>query len=428
VIVTPSPEIATSASGDDGIGTALLAWFDRHGRKDLPWQRDVTPYRVWVSEIMLQQTQVTTVIPYYQRFMTRFPEVGTLAEAPLDDVLHHWSGLGYYARARNLHRTAVAIQHDHGGYFPREIETMQDLPGIGRSTAAAILALSTGQRHAILDGNVKRVLARYHAVAGWSGQAAVEKELWALAERHTPRARVAHYTQAIMDLGATVCTRARAACYHCPLANGCRAWREDRVHELPTPRPRTARRSRKTTMLILTNDRSEVLLEQRPPSGIWGGLWSLPETTAAPDDETALVDWCRERLGCRIEAPRQFGLNTSLRTSRCIYGPSARASSLRQAASWRVVVTSGTMAAAHGLAEWPHRSCGYWPRQRSRQERTNDPYRTMRQARQTDGRTGIPALSGRARQAHLRQRLQGGVADVAPASDHADQRAPPLAH
>jgi len=302
----PAPEIAASTTGDEGIGTALLAWFDRHGRKDLPWQRDVTPYRVWVSEIMLQQTQVTTVIPYYQRFMTRFPEVRTLAEAPLDDVLHHWSGLGYYARARNLHRTAVAIQHDHGGCFPMEIETMQELPGIGRSTAAAILALSTGQRHAILDGNVKRVLARYHAVTGWSGQAAVEKKLWALAEHHTPRARVAHYTQAIMDLGATVCTRARAACNHCPLASGCHARREDRVHELPTPRPRTARRSRMTTMLILTNDRREVLLEQRPPSGIWGGLWSLPETTAAPDDETALVDWCHERLGCRVEAPRQL--------------------------------------------------------------------------------------------------------------------------
>jgi A/G-specific adenine glycosylase len=306
MIVANAPEVVASAAGDEEIDAALLAWFDRYGRRDLPWQRDITPYRVWVSEIMLQQTQVTTVIPYYQRFMTRFPEVRALAEAPLDDVLHHWSGLGYYARARNLHRSAVTIQYDHRGRLPLEIELLRALPGIGRSTAAAILALSSGQRHAILDGNVKRVLTRYHAITGWSGQAAVEKKLWGLAERHTPRARVAHYTQAIMDLGATVCTRAHPSCNRCPLASGCRARREARVHELPTPRPRTTRRSRESTMLLLTNDCGEVLLEQRPPSGIWGGLWSLPETTAAPDDEIALVDWCRERLGCRIEAPRQL--------------------------------------------------------------------------------------------------------------------------
>ncbi|HKL64205.1 MAG TPA: A/G-specific adenine glycosylase, partial [Woeseiaceae bacterium] len=190
----------------------LLAWYDRHGRHDLPWQRDPVPYRVWVSEIMLQQTRVTTVIPYFERFVERFPTVEDLAAAPADDVLALWSGLGYYARARNLHRAAGRIVAEHGGEFPCHREALESLPGIGRSTAGAILALSFGERHPILDGNAKRVLARYHAVDGWPGRTAVAKELWELAERHTPSQRVADYTQAIMDLGATLCTRGRPAC------------------------------------------------------------------------------------------------------------------------------------------------------------------------------------------------------------------------
>ena len=203
----------------------LLAWFDVHGRHDLPWQRPGDPYAVWISEIMLQQTQVATVIPYYQRFMARFPDLTSLAAASEDEVLAHWSGLGYYARARNLHRAARQAASEHGGRLPEDIDTLQTLPGIGRSTAGAILSLALGQRHAILDGNVKRVLARHHAVPGWPGRAAVARTLWSLAEALTPGERVAEYNQAMMDLGATVCTRSRPACERCPRAGCC--WSDD---------------------------------------------------------------------------------------------------------------------------------------------------------------------------------------------------------
>ena len=204
-----------------GFSRLVLEWFDQHGRKDLPWQREVTPYRVWVSEIMLQQTQVSTVIPYFERFMGRFPTVQVLAAAPLDEVLHHWSGLGYYARARNLHRAAKLVAGEYAGQFPAELEVLQQLPGIGRSTAGAILSLAMGQWAPILDGNVKRVLARHHAVAGWPGQAAVLQRLWQLSEVHTPRDRVGAYNQAMMDLGATLCTRSRPRCSDCPVASSC---------------------------------------------------------------------------------------------------------------------------------------------------------------------------------------------------------------
>ena len=207
----------------DCFSDRILAWYDRHGRKDLPWQRERSPYRVWVSEIMLQQTQVATVIPYFERFMARFPDCGALADADLDAVLHLWSGLGYYARARNLHRAARVVRDEHAGTFPTDFDTVVALPGIGRSTAGAILAQACGQRHAILDGNVKRVLARHHAVAGWPGETAVANRLWDYAEGHTPLKRVADYTQAMMDLGATVCTRARPRCGECPLADSCAA-------------------------------------------------------------------------------------------------------------------------------------------------------------------------------------------------------------
>jgi A/G-specific adenine glycosylase len=283
-----------------GFSAALLAWFDAHGRKDLPWQRDASPYRVWVSEIMLQQTQVATVIPYYQRFMLRFPAIGALAAAPLDEVLHQWSGLGYYARARNLHRAAAIVCAEHGGELPADAAVLQALPGIGRSTAGAILALAHGRRHPILDGNVKRVLARYHAVDGWPGQPAVAKRLWQLSEGHTPRARVGAYTQAIMDLGATLCTRGRPDCARCPLAGGCRAWRLGRCADYPAPRPRQRKPQRESTLLLLTNAAGEILLERRPPSGIWGGLWSLPEMPPEIRDDDAIMDWCADRLRCRI--------------------------------------------------------------------------------------------------------------------------------
>lgn len=270
----------------------LLSWHARHGRKDLPWQHDPTPYRVWVSEIMLQQTQVGTVIPYYRRFMERFPDLITLAEASIDDVLHYWAGLGYYARGRNLHKTAQIIHERFDGKFPDQIEVLQSLPGIGRSTAGAILAIACNRHHAILDGNVKRVLTRFHAIEGWPGTPAVERKLWALAEHYTPQRNTARYTQAIMDLGATLCTRTSPECDTCPLARECRSRQQDRVTDFPTPKPHKTLPVRQTKMLVLVNDKGEVLLEKRPPTGIWGGLWSLPEYA----DEKAMDTWSRQYL------------------------------------------------------------------------------------------------------------------------------------
>ena len=267
----------------------LLAWFDDHGRKDLPWQVD-DPYRVWVSEIMLQQTQVRTVIPYYERFLQRFPGVVALADAPLDAVLDHWSGLGYYARARNLHGAAAVIRDDFGGVFPDDFDSVCGLPGIGRSTAGAILSLAFGQRHAILDGNVKRVLARHRAIGGWPGRTAVAKSLWAASEDHTPKERVGDYTQAIMDLGATVCTRSRPSCELCPVSADCSALAESSVDQFPGRKPKKARPLKTTTMVLAVND-GAVYLERRPPSGIWGGLWSLPEL-----DDREVTTWCRDKL------------------------------------------------------------------------------------------------------------------------------------
>ena len=267
----------------------LLDWFDSNGRKDLPWQVD-DPYRVWVSEIMLQQTQVRTVIPYYERFMQRFPDVGALADAPLDAVLEHWSGLGYYARARNLHKAAQAIRDDFGGAFPDDFEDVCSLPGIGRSTAGAVLALAFGQRHAILDGNVKRVLARHRAIGGWPGKTAVGKALWAEAETNTPQKRVGEYTQAIMDLGATVCTRSKPQCDVCPVRADCIALAQATIEQYPGRKPRKDRPLRTTTMVLAVSD-GAVYLERRPPTGIWGGLWSLPEL-----ENIEVSDWCRDRL------------------------------------------------------------------------------------------------------------------------------------
>jgi A/G-specific adenine glycosylase len=280
-----------------GFSAAVLDWYECSGRRELPWQIEPTPYRVWVSEIMLQQTQVSTVIPYYQRFMARFPEVAALAAAEQDQVLHYWSGLGYYARARHLHAAAQQVVARYGGVFPDTLEAVMALPGVGRSTAGAILALACAQRHPILDGNVKRVLARFHAVDGWPGQAVVQKRLWEFAEAYTPQARVAHYTQAIMDLGATVCTRRRPDCRRCPVRPGCAAHRAGRQADFPAPRPARALPVRAVTLLLLGNQARELLLERRPAAGIWGGLWSFPEL----DADTDIDRWCEDRLGLVVE-------------------------------------------------------------------------------------------------------------------------------
>ncbi|MFP5383114.1 MAG: A/G-specific adenine glycosylase [Gammaproteobacteria bacterium] len=262
----------------DNFAARVLAWYDAHGRKDLPWQREPTPYRVWVSEIMLQQTQVATVLGYFDRFMARFPDVFVLAEAPIDDVLHLWTGLGYYARARNLHRAAARIATEFGGIFPRDIDTLASLPGIGRSTAGAILALAGGERAPILDGNVKRVLARFHAVDGDRNDTAVLRQLWQHAEAHTPHSRLREYTQAMMDLGATVCTRSKPRCSDCPLAAGCIARAQGNPQEYPGRRAKPRSVPVRSALLLLLRDTDgQVLLERRPAAGLWGGLWSLPQ-------------------------------------------------------------------------------------------------------------------------------------------------------
>lgn len=274
----------------------LLAWHASHGRHDLPWQVN-DPYRVWLSEIMLQQTQVITVIPYYQRFLERFPDIACLAAAPVDDVLALWSGLGYYTRARNLHKAAQAVMEKHGGVFPHSPHEISDLPGIGASTAAAIAAFSFNSRSAILDGNVKRVLARWAGIEGLVAQKAVEKQLWALAESLLPAAAdMPAYTQAQMDLGATVCTPKKPACLACPLQDDCVAKRDGRQLELPTPKPKKTIPAKSTVMLLIRDGAGRILLQQRPPTGIWGGLWCLPEVPSTLDAEAV----AREQLGCEI--------------------------------------------------------------------------------------------------------------------------------
>lgn len=265
----------------------VLAWFDQHGRKDLPWQRNRDPYRIWISEIMLQQTRVDTVIPYYEKFIRRFSSVQELAGAGIDEVLHCWTGLGYYARARNVHRAAQQLCEQHQGRFPESMDGMTALPGIGRSTAAAILALCFHQRHAILDGNVKRVLARYFAMEGWPGERRVEVQLWTHAESLLPEHSIADYTQAMMDIGATLCTRTRPGCLLCPVREGCMAFGQRRQHELPAPRPSRTLPRRKVHVALVQNDENAVWLEKRPSTGIWGGLYSFPEFA----DKAGLHRW-----------------------------------------------------------------------------------------------------------------------------------------
>ena len=270
----------------------VLCWAEQHGRHNLPWQQDSTPYRVWISEIMLQQTQVETVIPYYEKFILEFPTVEDLANASQDSVLHLWSGLGYYARARNLHKAAKIICDQYQNKFPLCIDDVVALPGIGRSTAAAILSLSKNQRHAILDGNVKRVLARHTATQGWPGNLKIEKKLWEIAEQRTPETHNAQYTQAMMDLGATVCTRSSPKCELCPVQEDCLAFSKNLQAELPSSKPKKKIPTRKTVMLAVLNQDSNLLMQRRPDHGIWGGLWSFPEF----QDQESAIDWCVSRF------------------------------------------------------------------------------------------------------------------------------------
>ncbi len=285
----------------DTFSRQILVWYEKNGRKDLPWQTDPTPYRVWVSEIMLQQTQVGTVIPYFNDFVQQFSNVAMLAVATEDRILQHWSGLGYYARARNLHAAAKLIMKEHDGELPDSLDRLMQLPGIGRSTAGAILALAHGQRCSILDGNVKRVLARYHACGGWPGESAVLRKLWALAEQHLPDQDISLYTQAIMDLGATVCRR-RPDCTVCPVATGCQARASGNQHAYPGRKSVRKKEQRNVIMLIARLPDGSVYLERRPPRGIWGGLWSFPEI----DRPSEAANWCQDRLSCRAEHSQEL--------------------------------------------------------------------------------------------------------------------------
>ncbi|MBT3204897.1 MAG: A/G-specific adenine glycosylase [Gammaproteobacteria bacterium] len=279
-----------------GISKLLLPWFDLHGRKNLPWQQQVTAYRVWLSEIMLQQTQVATVIPYFEKFLESFPTVNELADAHLDQVLSHWAGLGYYARARNLHKTAQIIRNEFDGEFPDSLDKLMALPGIGQSTAGAILSLSFGRHAAILDGNVKRVLSRLYQVEGWYGVSAVLKKLWKLAEQQTPSRQTAFYNQAMMDLGSMVCKRSNPDCLLCPLNTICQSYLAGTQTLFPTPKPKKAR-PYKHRWFLLHRYASKLLLERRPEQGIWGGLWSLPEI----EQLDFLPDWQVQQIGQSAE-------------------------------------------------------------------------------------------------------------------------------
>ena len=275
----------------------VLAWYHKHGRKHLPWQQDISPYRVWVSEIMLQQTQVATVIPYFERFMQRFPDVFSLAKAEQDEVLHLWTGLGYYARGRNLHACAQQVVELYNGDFPQSVEQLAELPGIGRSSAGGIASISMGKRAAILDGNVKRVLTRFYAIAGWPGTTAVQKELWHIAEQLTPEHSHREYTQTMMDLGATLCTRSKPACGICPLQPQCEGYKTGKPTQFPNSKPKKEKPEKHTILLMVENSGGELYLQQRPQSGIWGGLWSFPEVSS----EAEAVSWLRQHLSSEAE-------------------------------------------------------------------------------------------------------------------------------
>lgn len=280
----------------------LITWQKVHGRHDLPWQNTTDPYAIWVSEIMLQQTQVSAVIGYYSKFMARFPTIATLANATQDEVLQHWSGLGYYSRARNLHHAAQTIMDEHDGQFPQDFATIQSLSGIGRSTAAAIASFAFHQVQTILDGNVKRVLARHFAIAGWTSSPKIEKELWRLAESLLPQSDMVAYTQGLMDLGATICGRGKPQCGVCPLNTSCLAHQQNLTSVLPTPKPKKSIPEKHTTMLILRQG-NEVMLIKRPPTGIWGGLWSFPEQDDTESSDYAATARHEFGVDVTVEAP-----------------------------------------------------------------------------------------------------------------------------
>jgi len=280
--------LALTSYSPEQFNGAILSWFDQHGRHDLPWQQHKSAYHTWISEIMLQQTQVRTVIPYFQRFIEKFPDVYSLAAADIDEVLHLWTGLGYYARARNLHKAAAQVVHEYQGEFPLSVTELEGLSGIGRSTAGAILSISSNKRAAILDGNVKRVLARFYAVEGWPGKSAIAQQLWTHAELNTPYHRAGDYSQAMMDMGATLCTRSKPQCNVCPIESGCSAKDQERVKEFPYSKPKKTIPVRQTLMLLIENSDSEKLLYKRPPSGLWGGLWSLPQISDLRDSQQEL--------------------------------------------------------------------------------------------------------------------------------------------
>ncbi len=316
-----------------GFAAAIVAWQKRHGRHDLPWQKTRDAYRVWLSEIMLQQTQVATVIPYYARFLERFPSVDALARAPQEAVLESWAGLGYYARARNLHRCAQVIVAEHGGRFPRSAAAIAQLPGIGRSTAAAIAAFAFGERAAIHDGNVNRVLARCFAIEGAPSAAQTERQMWSLAESLLPAHDIESYTQGLMDLGATLCSRHQPRCAQCPLAAQCVAQASGRQAELPVARPTKTLPERRTTLLVLC-DGERVLLERRPPAGIWGGLLVPPEAAGADGaaGEAAEAQAMALRHGCRLLETRTLAtlrhsfshFRLDISTLLCLVAPGAR--------------------------------------------------------------------------------------------------------
>ncbi|MCG7922264.1 MAG: A/G-specific adenine glycosylase [Candidatus Thiodiazotropha lotti] len=300
---TPPAALPDSAASGR-FAKQVLGWFALHGRKHLPWQNPRDPYRVWISEIMLQQTQVTTVIDYFNRFVETFPELKSLAEADSDLVMHHWSGLGYYARARNLHRCAQLVMAEHQGNLPEDLESLQSLPGIGRSTAGAIRSLAFGQYASILDGNVKRVLARHYAVEGWPGETAVLKRLWQLSEHLTPQRHCADYNQAMMDLGAMVCVRTKPLCEACPLVQSCVARARGEIDRYPGKKVKSSKPVRSAQLLVVLDDADNILLQKRPPSGIWGGLWSLPECPAEQRGE----HWCQVNLGLQVKPLSQMSL------------------------------------------------------------------------------------------------------------------------
>jgi A/G-specific adenine glycosylase len=288
--------------GNRDFSTVVVAWYRQHGRRDLPWQNSDNPYHRWVSEIMLQQTRVVTVIPYYSRFIKRFPNLKTLTMGPIDEVLEYWSGLGYYARARNLRCAAEIIQLEYQGIFPDSYEKIVSLPGIGRSTAGAILAFSYHKPYPILDSNVRRVLARYHAIGGWTGHSKVENRLWGVAEKYMAHEDIGDYTQGMMDIGAEVCLPRHPRCSICPLSNGCKGYSQGNLEQYPGPRPKRKRQKRIVLMVMVRDPSGRVLLEHRPAMGIWGGLWSFPE---CPDGSSP-EDWFETKFRCQIKIANQL--------------------------------------------------------------------------------------------------------------------------